>query len=137
MLLHIQCAQDLLDIIATGKFSLREAKRTFVEMLEAVALHDARKVLLDGRELIGNPEVMERFYYGEFAAKSVSEYSKRGVSSATAFAYVLREPVLDPDRFGETVALNRGMNVKTFKTLPEALQWLGRPGAALARSNSP
>ncbi len=44
--------------------------------------------------------------------------------AASAFAHVLKEPVLDPQRFGETVALNRGMNVRTFDNLEDALAWL-------------
>ncbi len=132
MLLEIHVEARLLNIVATGKFSLNEAKRTFLQMLEAVKLHKSEKVLFDGRKLIGNPTTMERFYYGEFAALSVAEFGKRGVSRATPFAYVLREPVLDPGRFGETVAVNRGMHVKVFDSLAEALRWLG-----IAPANKP
>jgi hypothetical protein len=48
MLLEIHPESGFLKVDATGKFSLQEAKRTFVEMLEAVALHKAEKVLFDG-----------------------------------------------------------------------------------------
>jgi hypothetical protein len=101
-------------------------------MLEAVGLHKADKVLFDGRKLTGKPETIERFYYGEFAAQTVANFAERGVSRATQFAYVLREPVLDPKRFGETVAVNRGMFVKAFDSLEDALGWLG-----IAPANKP
>jgi hypothetical protein len=68
---------------------------------------------------------MERFYYAEFAAQSVANFANRGVSLTTQFAYVLKEPVLDPRRFGETIAVNRGMFVRAFDTLEDALKWLG------------
>jgi hypothetical protein len=132
MLLAIRVEPGLLNVVATGRFSLKEAKRTFLQMLDAVALHKSKTVLFDGRELIGKPEIMERFYYGEFAAQSVKEFGERGVSSATQFAYVLKEPVLDSGRFGETVAVNRGMYVKAFDNPGEALQWL-----AMAPTNKP
>ena len=122
----------LLNVVATGEFSLEEAKRTFVEMLEAIALHKSEKVLFDGRKLTGNPETMERFYYGEFAAHKVATSAIQGVCAAAQFAYVLREPLRDPRRFGESVAVNRGMNVKTFHSPEEALQWLG-----IAPANKP
>jgi hypothetical protein len=125
MLLEIHPESSLLNVGAKGEFSLREAKRTFLEMLEAVALHKTKKVLFDGRKLTGKPETMERFYYGEFAAQSIANFAKRGVSLATQFAYVLTEPVLDPRRFGETIAVNRGMIVRVFDTLEDALKWLG------------
>ncbi|HET7393338.1 MAG TPA: hypothetical protein VFK25_06080 [Candidatus Binatia bacterium] len=110
---------------ATGEFSLEEAKRTFLEMLEAVARHQVMKVLFDGRRLTGDPDTLERFYYGKYAADAVLQFKDRGVSPATQFAYVLKEPVLDPERFGETVAVNRGMLVKTFDNLEDALGSLG------------
>jgi hypothetical protein len=125
MLLRIRPESGFLEVGAMGKFSLEEAKRTFVEMLEAVALHKTKKVLFDGRELTGKPEIMERFYYGEFAAETVANFADRGVSPATRFAYVLKEPVLDPRRIGEIVATNRGMFVKAFDSLEDALEWLG------------
>jgi len=124
MELKIRSESDLLNVVATGTFSLEEAKRTFLQMLEASALHKSKKLLFDGRELIGEPGLMERFYYGEFAARTVTEFLLRQVPTATRFAYVLIEPVRDPERFGETVALNRGMDVKTFLSPEEALDWL-------------
>ena len=114
--------------MATGEFSLEEARRTFLEMMVSVALHRTKRVLLDGRTVTGNPQTIERFYYGEFAAQTVAQYQTRA-SGAIAFAYVLREPVLDPEKFGETVAVNRGMFIKVFDNLEEALQWLAIPSA--------
>jgi hypothetical protein len=120
---------DLLAVRATGKFSLDEAKGTFLQIMDAVALHRTKHVLFDGRTITGNPETIERFYYGEFAAATVAQRKNRGKSGDTRFAYVLKEPVLDPERFGETVAVNRGMHVKAFDNLEEALKWLEKSSA--------
>ena len=120
MQIEMRPESDLLSVHATGEFALEEAKRTFLELMEAVALYKSKQVLFDGRTLVGKPKTMERFYYGEFAARTAARFGKD-----TQFAYVLRPPVLDPERFGETVAVNRGMKVKTFESLTEALQWLG------------
>jgi hypothetical protein len=129
MILKMYAEPGLLHVDATGRFSLVEAKRTFIEMLEAVARNKVGKVLVDGRGLVGQPQVMERFFYGEFAAQSVAQFGARGVPPDTEFAYVLKVPVLDPGRFGELVALNRGMNVKTFEHLRDAHIWLGKTPA--------
>src|SRR5215470_7212146 len=115
---------DLLRVCATGEFSLDEAKRLFVEMMEAVAANGSKGVLLDGRTVTGDPRIMERFYYAEFAAKTVAHFQELGVSFATPFAYVLREPVLDAERFGETVAVNRALHFKAFDSVEKALEWL-------------
>ncbi len=132
MIVEISAESGFLRVVATGQFSLKEAKRTFLEVIDAVARNKCEKVLFDGRELKGEPETIERFYYGEFAAQAVARYTKRGVSRVPQFAYVLEEPVLDPRRFGETVAANRGMFVKAFDNLEDALGWLG-----IASANNP
>ena len=124
MKLELSPASDFLKVRVTGEFSLAEARRTFLEMLGGVAQHKVQKVLFDGRGITGEPSTMERFYHGEFAAKAVVSFATRGVSRATRFAYVLQEPVLDSRRFGETVAVNRGMFVRAFDNLEDALAWL-------------
>jgi len=123
--LKITAEAGFLRVEATGDFSLEDAKRNFVEVLEAVARYKVEKVLLDGRGLAGDPETMDRFFYGKFAAQTVAEFRARGLSCYPQFAYVLKIPVRDPQRFGETVAVNRGMFVKTFEDLSAALEWLG------------
>ena len=119
-------AADLLEVEVRGEFSLEEAKRTFVEILDHAGRYEATRVLFDGRALKGEPEVMERFFYGAFAATETARAAiERRMSRVPRFAYVLDEPVLDPKRFGENVAANRGMIVKAFGSRTEALQWLG------------
>ncbi|MDF0673800.1 MAG: hypothetical protein P0120_05595 [Nitrospira sp.] len=125
MLSAIRFESGFLNVEAMGKFSLAEAKRNFVEILEAVARHNTKRVFFDGRKLVGKPETMERFYFGEFVAHTIRDFAQRGVSPSTQFAYVLKEPVLDPRRFGETVAVNRGMLLKAFDKPEDALRWLG------------
>jgi len=122
--IEIRPERDFLKVVATGKFSLKEAERTFLEILEALILHQARKTIIDGRALIGKPATIERFCYGKFAANSVKMYHARGLHPFTKFAYVLIHPVLDPQRFGETVAVNRGMRIKAFDNPEDAFAWL-------------
>jgi hypothetical protein len=114
-----------LRVEATGTFSLAEAKRKFLEVLGAVERHKVGKVLFDGRGLKGNPGTIERFCYGAFAARGAAEYAVRNRCASPEFAYVLQVPVLDPDRFGEVVAVNRGLRVRTFDNLDDACGWLG------------
>ena len=68
ILQEIHFESGLLKVDAKGEFSLKEAKRAFLEMLGAAAQYKAKKVLFDGRKVKGKPELLERFYYGEFAA---------------------------------------------------------------------
>src|SRR5436190_18619406 len=101
-----------------GEFSLDQANKNFLEILNFVEEHHSEKVLFDGRQIVGDPAVVERFYYGEFTAEGVGKLRERGRHGKNPqFAFVFHEPVLDPLRFGETVAANRGMYVKAFDNL--------------------
>jgi hypothetical protein len=120
MALQMSVESGALYVTASGNFSLAEAQRTFLEMIGAVAQNKVGKVFFDGREVEGNPELMERFYFGEFAARTVVDHGL----SCLRFACVLKEPLLDPGRFGENVAVNRGMQIKAFDDFKEAQTWL-------------
>ena len=126
MELQMSADRGVLYVTATGEFFLEEAKRTFVDLMNAAAQRAVGKVFFDGRGIEGHPETIHRFYYGEFAAGTVISYHSLGLCAIRpTFAYVLKEPVLDPERFGETVAVNRGMSVKAFDNVKEARTWLG------------
>ena len=115
----------LLSVDASGDFSLEDAKLAFIEMLGAVAQYKAEKILLDGRNVNGNPRDIERFYYGEFAAKETRKIVVEH-RIVPRFAYVLHEPLRDPARLGETVAMNRGMVIKVFENPEDATEWLNK-----------
>jgi hypothetical protein len=121
---QIRFELGFLRVEASGEFSLGEAQGAFLDMLEAVAQHHAEKVLLDGRNVTGEPQQFERFIYGEFAALATRRLAYEH-GTFPRFAYVLHEPLRDPDRYGEIVAQNRGMRVKVFETPEEAMEWLG------------
>jgi len=118
-------SNHLLHATLAGRFSLSDAQTTFVGILGALVQHQAKKVLVDGRAITGEPETMERFYYGKFVADALLDSINHGLVDAPQFAYVLLEPVLDRRRLGETVAVNRGMFVKVFDNLGAAEHWLG------------
>jgi hypothetical protein len=120
---EMRADSGLLYVLASGEFSLESAKLTFMAMLDAVAQHQAQRVLFDGRTITGRLEGLERFLYGEFAANQTAELV-RTHHFTPQFAYLLHVPIRDPNRLGEIVATNRGMKVKTFETLEEARVWL-------------
>lgn len=123
--LEVDDERHLLYVVYAGAFSLPEAEATFREILAALVEHKLKKILVDGRQVVGEPEPLERFYYGRFVADAVAQTVNRSLIDVPRFAYVLNDPVLDPRRFGETVAVNRGMRVKAFGDLRQAEWWLG------------
>jgi hypothetical protein len=124
MLIKVTAEPRFLRVVTSGHFTLAEAERTFLQVIDAVALHKTDKVLFDGREVIGEPTIVQRFYYSDFAARTIARYAAESGNPWPQLAYVLEEPVLDPNRFGEKVARNRGMNMRVFDNLEEAFTWL-------------
>jgi hypothetical protein len=122
MVVNTRAHRNVLYVTIFGEFKLTEALSDFLEVLEAIKENQSTKVVIDGRQLSGEPLTIERFLYGEFVAEAVK---RLGVAAPPVFAYVLHEPVLDPMKFGETVALNRGMNLKVFDDYDLAIGWLG------------
>ena len=123
--MEVDAEWSLLTVTYSGEFSLAEAEATFLDLLDTLVEHNLSKVLVDGRQLVGNPELAERCYYGSFVAEAVNRTVNRTRCAVPTFAYVLNKPMLDANRFGETVAVNRGMRVKTFDNLQQARRWLG------------
>ena len=80
-------------------------------------------MVFDCRRLKGKPQDLERFLYGEFAAKETMRVVKEH-GFVPRFTYVIHEPVRDPGQFGETVAVNRGMDMKVFENMGDAFEWL-------------
>jgi len=97
----------LLKVDASGEFSLEAAKRAFLNMLGAVVQYKAEKILFDVRNVRGTPTDMERFCYGDFVARATHRIVREH-GFVPRFAYVAYVPLRDPERFAETVAVNRG-----------------------------
>ena len=74
-----------------------------------------RAGLLDVTDLRVTFREFDRYFFGSMASQ---------VWPPLPLAVLGREPVIDPSRFGELVARNRGMNVRAFTDRAEALRWL-------------
>jgi hypothetical protein len=86
------------------------------EVADEVRRSGVKQVLID-ENITGNGTIADAFRFG-------SELPGMGFGR-TRIAFVDRH--LDQDevnRFGELVALNRGMNARVFNDLPEAEAWL-------------
>ena len=115
---------EILGAKVTGEFNLKEAQNSFLDLLDSVKREKATKVLVDGTAVTGELETFQRFLYAEFVAMAASDFKQHPGVRNPKFAYALKPPVLDRERFGETVAVNRGMNMKAFENVQEAMDWL-------------
>ena len=99
-----------------GEFSVEAGKRCVDRMLEACSQYGRSAVLLDCRRMTGPLTVLDRFQviqYGEIT---------RGIISRLAL--VSRPGDILPDNFAESVAVNRGVNLRVFADADKAVEWL-------------
>jgi hypothetical protein len=115
---------EVLGAKVTGEFQLEEAESCFLDLLDSIKQKRTDKVLVDGTAVTGEPDMFQRFLYGEFTAMAVLDFKPHPGMQIPKFAYALKPPVLDPRRFGEIVAVNRGKCMKVFESVQEAMDWL-------------
>jgi len=109
----------------SGAFSVRGAQDAYDRAVKAALPLGFSRILFDASAVTGNPSQDERYSLGVFVAAG-----QRLLAASTPPRYLQvavygHQPLIDPNRFGETVALNRGAKVKVSERLDEALAWLG------------
>lgn len=101
-----------------GTFESDVLLNLWADIFAAAINTDRKAILVDVRELTGTPpNTMERFDHGA----RVSEL-QRELGPDIAFALVGNEPMVDPERFAEVVATNRGALARVFTEFDEAVE---------------
>ena len=90
------------------------------EVLVESAKGGATRVLVDCLQMGGSPTMLERYALAEFLARAMVE-----LKTFPRMAFLGKEPLVDPDRFGELVARNRGVRMRAVEQMEDALKWLG------------
>ncbi|HEY7769362.1 hypothetical protein [Longimicrobium sp.] len=106
-------------MVCTGTMNSKEFVVALNRGLESAARSGRRAVLIDALNVQGSLTTVERFELGSEIARA-----QRAQAAITAIVVVGHEPPLDPERFAETVAINRGAVGKSFTGLAEAEQWI-------------
>jgi hypothetical protein len=104
-----------------GKFVLADLRDIFFECVEKARSNTLNRLFLDITLIkgINDNEIstIDRFNVTKFIAEFIPKHFK--------LAFVETPLQLKGGRFGETVMLNRGANVKITSNYNEALEWLG------------
>ena len=104
----------------TGQMPNEEHVRARTELVEACRSRQIRRILVDARELQGpRPSTLELFGFG----KSWAELA-RAAPVKIAGVTPQEAGVRSWWRFGETVALNRGLQTAAFEDAAQARAWL-------------
>ena len=112
-----------LSVNVSGNFSLADAKIIFTEALEMLVSKKDYRVFFDVFKVKGKITTMDRYDLGEYAATEAINFLLKGLPRLSVTFYG-KEPIIDPERFGELVARNRGLNIKVTSDKKEALQFI-------------
>jgi hypothetical protein len=131
--ISINSDQHFLRVTVEGWFSLQNAIEILTTAIDHALLHEKKSLLIDVNKLTGSISLTDRFRFSETIT---GYYIQHALGKIGKIAVVGQEPIVDPNRFGETVARNRGLNVFVFTDTEQAIQWLsgtgsGQPGALL------
>ena len=115
-MLEIQNKPDYILVNFIGAFSIEAAKKTVDTMIETCAAEGQSAVVLDCSSMTGKLSVMDRYRAIVYGQKMIGKVSK--------LALVGDIKMVLPDRFAETVAVNRGINLKVFTETEGAIRWI-------------
>lgn len=104
-----------------GSFEIKDALKIIDNAFAIAEIEGLDAVLVDVMNLGGpTPTTLERYDLGVYAADQQASRCK-----CIRIAVVGEEPMIDPYRFGETVARNHGAVAGVFTDYAAAMAWLG------------
>ena len=113
--------EELIQLVSSGNYSLSKANNLFKLAIDHCLLHQKTKVLIDVSNVTGSIPFLDRFKYAEYLADYRADHAMKKIIRV---AVIGQEPIVHKDKFGETVAVNRGANVRVFTNMSEASMWL-------------
>lgn len=101
-----------------GKVTLEQGEELVDQAIAFAREHRIPKLLINCTNLIGfpSPTLPQRYFMVRGWAKTAQ--------SSVQVAMVVRPEMIDPEKFGITVAHNAGLKADVYPTEPEALAWL-------------
>jgi hypothetical protein len=101
-------------ITLSGKTTRNRRLRLLDRIIAETTSRGIDRVLVDSLKTTGDISTVERYEFGQEAARVLGGLSKVAI-------ILVRDRA---DRFAETVAQNRGANIAVFTTEADALEWL-------------
>jgi len=125
----IEIRKSYIYVNITGKISLiggrgwGDIKKAFADVVNQARKNDIYKILVDCRDYSGKVSTLDRFLLAMFFVKENSKLLARRMHPIKV-TFVVSKSLLDPRKFGETVARNRGLYGLATDDMKEALHWL-------------
>ena len=115
---QIEEMPDYLAVRFTGTGAVEDVPQLFELIAEYCIRANKNKLLLDITEVHANIFLADRYFFGE-ETQIFAHYNLK-------VAVVCSLEQLDPQRFTEKVAQNRGVNLRIFKNVKDAEGWLSK-----------
>ncbi len=113
----IETDNGILRVVASGKDdNLKQVKDYGFAVLSAALSTGCTNVLCDERELIYSLGTFDSFESAKYISELTPDIAK--------VAIVCNPEYIKDADFWETVAINRGLHVRVFKTMTDAENWL-------------
>jgi hypothetical protein len=128
---QIEEMPDYLAVRFTGTGTVEDVPRPFELIAEYCKRANKNKLLLDfmGAYGYGKLYLADRYFFGE-QAQIFTRYELVKV------AVVARPERVDPEKFADKVAQNRGINLRSFTNAEDAREWLLADGAEQTACNT-
>lgn len=108
----------------SGAFDLAHALSGYRAVLQEAARYRLPRMLLDCTRVTGEMTVADRLAFGSFMAEEQQRVLSH-LSEPPQVAILALPPIMDPGRFTQSVANNRGVRMRASESLQELLSWLG------------
>ena len=124
MLFEVEPRVGYLYAAVSGRFDLAEAQSGYRGLLQAAARYRMTRLLMDCTRVTGDMTVADRLAFGTFMAEEQQRMLGQ-LPEAPQVAILAAPPIMDPGRFTQTVANNRGVRMRASENLQELRSWLG------------
>jgi len=111
-------------VTASGELEVARAEAALAGMFAAAAQARQPRILLDCSRLAGTWGADERYAIGSFIATEMERRASQFPTRPQLAIYAIA-PLMDPNRYTQIVATNRGAQVRASDSLQELLSWLG------------
>jgi hypothetical protein len=122
--LDVEPRVGYLYVTASGALDVAGAEAALAGMFAAAAQARQSRILLDCSRLAGTWGPDERYVIGSFIAAEMERRASQFRERPRLAIYAVA-PLMDPNRYTQIVATNRGAQVRASDSLQELLSWLG------------
>jgi len=107
----------------SGPYSTAAACTAYTQTLQGAARHRETRILIDCTAVSGPMTTVDRRDFGQFMAEEQVRMSGQ-LAAPPQVGILVTSALMDPNRFTQVVANNRGVRMRSSESLQELLSWL-------------